>query len=299
MKRIIIIPILMFSFLFIVSCGTEETGTGAGSGAFIGGAQGVVAVFEPFGVEEDNIFTIFDTETFPIELTIANKGEYELQPNDVTIELKGPSLDFSGIAALSKSNSDVVGIVSTLLPEGEEETITFATDAKYAQEVNGYIDREWYANIEYNYETYVVMPDICLKGDLKDDRICEVDGAKTYFVSGAPITVTGVEESTAGKGIMALKITVQDQGTGKVTLPTEDFGTQEKIAYTIDDNDWECKQGGKLNEARLIEGKADIICKLKIALTEEALATKQLKLTLDYKYRDIIQESIRVKESDK
>jgi hypothetical protein len=299
MKRIIIIPILMFSLLFLVSCGPEEDGTGAANGAFIGGAQGIVAVFEPFGVEEDNTFTIFDTETFPIELTIANKGEYEIKASDVTIELKGPSLDFSGIASLSKSNSGIVGIVSELLPDGEEETITFATDAKYAQEVNGYIDREWFANIEYNYETYVVMPDICLKGDLKDDRICDVDGAKTYFVSGAPITVTAVEESTAGKGIMALKITVQDQGTGKVTLPTQDFGTQEKIAYSIDDNDWECKQGGKLNEARLIEGKADIICKLKNALSEKDLATKQLKLTLDYKYRDIIQESIRIKESDK
>lgn len=289
----------MFSLLFLVSCGSEETSTGAANGAFLGGAQGITAVFEPFGVEEDNIFTIFDTETFPIEITIANKGEYEIQPNDVTIELKGPSLDFTGIASLSKSNSGVVGIVSELLPEGEEETITFATDAEYNQEVNGYIDREWYANIEYNYETYLVMPDICLKGDLKDDRICDVDGAKTYFVSGAPITVTAVEESTAGKGIMALKITVQDQGTGKVTLPTEDFGTQEKIAYSIDDTDWECKQGGKLNEARLIEGKADIICKLKTALGEKDLATKQLKLTLDYKYRDIIQETIRVKESDK
>jgi len=246
---------------------------------------------------EDNIFSLFDTETFPIEITVANKGEYEIQASDIMIELKGPSLDFTGISSLSKNNAGIIGIVSDLLPDGEEETITFATDAKYGQEVNGYIDREWFANIEYDYETYVVMPEVCLKGDLKDDRVCEVDGAKTYFVSGSPITVTAVEESTAGKGIMALKITVEDQGTGKVTLQNEEFGTQEKIAYTIDDNSWECKQGGKLNEARLIEGKADIICKLKTALGEDDLATKQLKLTLQYKYRDIIQESIRIKES--
>ena len=297
MKKIIILPILMFSLLFLVACDGEEATTGAGNGAFTGGAQGIVAVFESFGVEEDNIFSLFDTETFPIEITVTNKGEYEIQPNDVMIELKGPSLDFTGIASLSKYNAGIIGAVSDLLPEGEEETMTFATDAKYGQDVNGYIDREWFANIEYNYETYVVMPDVCLKGDLKDDRICEVTGARTYFVSGAPITVTAVEESTAGKGIMALKITVEDQGTGKVTLPNTDFGTQEKIAYTIDDNDWECKQSGKLNEARLIEGKADIICKLKTALGEDDLATKQLKLTLQYKYRDIIQESIRIKES--
>ena len=294
MKKIILL-VLLSAMLLIVGCGEGEQQVS--SGAFIGGSQGVTVQFEPFGVEESGTYSIYDEETFPIEVTLKNKGEYELQKGDVKIELKGPSLDFSGIPALSKNNEGIVEIISDLLPTGGEETITFATDAKYNQKVSNLVDREWFANIEYTYKTYLIIPEVCLKEDLKDDRVCEVEGAKTFSISGAPITVTAVEESTAGKGIMALRISVSNVGGGEVTKIGEDFGVQEKISYTIDSTDWECKQGGKLNEARLIDGTAEIICKLKTALPEGTLATKQLELNLDYKYRDIIQEKLRIKES--
>ena len=72
---------------------------------------------------------------------------------------------------------------------------------------------------------------------------------------------------------------------------------QEKISYSIDDPDWECKQGGKIDEARLIDGSAEIVCKLKTALPADTLATKQVEITFDYKYRDLISETLRIKES--
>ncbi|MBT3814920.1 hypothetical protein HOE37_00415 [Candidatus Woesearchaeota archaeon] len=296
MKRIIL-AILLISAILLVGCDGEDTTTTAGSGAFIGGTQGIMATFEPFGVVEDGVYSIFDAETIPIEVTLNNKGEYEIQPGDITVELKGPSMDFTGIPSLALKNAGTIETVSELLTIGGEETLTFSSDAKYSQPVNGAIDREWFANFDYNYETYLIVPEVCLKEDLTDDRVCTIDGAKTYFVSGAPITITSVEESTAGKGIMALKIKVSNVGSGKVTKPGDDFGVQERVAYAIDDINWECKQGGKLGEARLINGEAEIICKLKEALPEGTLATKQLGLTISYKYRDIIQETLRIKES--
>ena len=249
----------------------------------------------------DELSTRLTTYRFqvPKELTINNKGEYELQKGDVKVSLKGPSLDFSGIPSLSLKNADLVDTISELLPTGGEETLTFSTDAKYEQETNGYIDREWFADIEYTYQTYLIIPEVCLKEDLKDDRVCDVEGAKTFFVSGAPITVSSVTETTAGKAIMALTIKISNVGGGEVTKPGEEFGVQEKLTYSIDDPNWECKQGGKINEARLINGEADIVCKLKTALPEDTLATKQLKLTLDYTYRDLISEKLRIKESAK
>ena len=296
MKKIILL-VLLSAMLLLVGCGeTEQQVT---TGVFVGGTQGITVQFEPFGVEEDGTYSIYDEETFPIEITLNNKGEYELQKGDVSVELKGPSLDFSGIPALTKTNEGIVDMVSELIPTGGEETITFSTDAKYSQTVNNFIDREWFANFEYKYKTYLIIPEVCLKEDLKDDRVCEVEGTKTFFVSGAPISISAVEESTAGKGVMALKITVNNVGGGEVTKLGEDFGVQEKIAYSIDSTEWECKQGGKLNEARLIDGTASIICKLKNALPEGTLATKQIQLTFDYKYRDIIQEKLRIKESAK
>lgn len=297
-KKILLITFLLASVLIVTSCQPNEE-TPATKGAFIGGTQGIVTNFELFGVEEDGVYTIFNTETFPLEVTLMNKGEYELQPGDVTIELQGPSQsEFSGIASWRLLNTGVVDKISELTQSGGEETITFSSDAKYLTEVAGIVDRKWFANVEYNYQTSLIIPEVCLKEDLTDSRVCDVKEKKQFFVSGAPITITSVEEETAGKGIMALKIAVSNVGGGKVTMQGEDFSaTTEKLSYSLDDPDWECKSAGKVNEARLRLGTAEIVCKLKSTLPANTLATKQVKLTLSYKYRDIIQETLRIKES--
>ncbi|MDP3640307.1 MAG: hypothetical protein Q8R53_03845 [Nanoarchaeota archaeon] len=287
--------ILLLS-IFLVSCGPQQQAPS--QGAFLGGTQGVLADFEPFGVEEEGKFTIFDTETFPLEVTLRNKGEYDLQPGDMKAKLLGPSPDeFSGIPAFEKQNAGIIDKISELVPLGGEETLSFASDAKYEQDVTGAIDREWFASLEYKYQTYLILPEVCLKEDITDERICEVNEAKTFFVSGAPVTVTSVEESTAGKGIMALRIKVKNVGGGEVARLGEAFGIRDELSYSIDDPAWECKSGGKVNEARLDNGEAEIVCKLKAALAEGTLSTKQVSLTFDYRYRDLIQETLRIKQS--
>ncbi|MBU1622623.1 MAG: hypothetical protein KJ597_03560 [Nanoarchaeota archaeon] len=290
-KKIILVTLLVFSLFLLVACDGEEVQTTGG--AYLGGTQGIVAEFEQFGVEN----SIYETETFPLEVIMRNKGEYELQPGEVTVELKGPSLDFSGIPNLELQNTGIIDIISELLTTGGEETLTFSADAKYDQEVNGIIEREWFANIEYKYQTYLIITEVCLKEDLTDDRVCDVKASKDYSVSGAPVTVTSVEEDTAGQGIMALKIQISNVGGGDVTKIGEEFGTYDRLAFSIDDAGWECKSGGKINEARFIDGNAEVVCKLKDALAEDTLATKQLKLTFDYTYRDLIQSPLKILES--
>lgn len=296
MKKMIL-SLLIIGILLLSACTKEDTQAGK-KAAFLGGNAGIVATFEQFGVEENGVSSVFDTETFPIEVTLANKGEYILQPNDVQVELLGPSRDeLTGIASWKLPNSIAIEPISELLPAGGQETITFARDAKFTRAVKGAIDRTWYANIDYHYQTYVIIPEACLKENLNDKRVCDVVGAKGYSVSGAPVTITGVEENSAGKGIVALKLKVKNVAGGKVTSAQEDFGVQEKLAYSIDDPAWECKQGGKENEARLVNGEAEIVCKLRTALPTGTLATKQLKVTFDYKYRSIVQKALRIKES--
>ncbi|MBI2146226.1 hypothetical protein HYU22_02710 [Candidatus Woesearchaeota archaeon] len=267
-------------------------------GAYIGGTDGVTADFEAFGVEEDSVFTIFDTESFPIELTLKNKGEYDLQPRDIKVRLLGPApTEFSGIASRELQNQQAIDKISELTPTGGEETITFARDAKYQGIVPGVIDREWFANVEYKYQTYGLVPEVCLKEDLTDKRICDVKQTKEFFVSGAPVTITTVEEDTAGRGIMALKFTIKNVGGGDVAKVGGEFGVHDQLAYSMDDSAWECKSGGRVNEARLIEDQAEIVCKLKQPLQKNDLFTKQVKLTLEYTYRSIVQEKLRIKES--
>ena len=297
MKKSIIISAMIICLFLLTSCNNQPSNAPT-KGAFLGGTQGIVANFEPFGVEESGVYSIFDQETFPFEVTLKNKGEYNIKPSEATVKLLGPSQDeFSGMNSWELKNSNQIDAISDLVPEGGEETLTFATDAKYNSAVNGVIDREWFANIEYRYQTYVIIPEVCLKEDLTDDRVCNVKEAKDFFVSGAPVTVKSVDEDTAGKGIMALKILVSNAGNGKITKPGEDFGVRDTLSFSIDDPAWECKSSGKVNEARLIDGQAEIVCRLKDALPAGHISTKQVKLTIDYKYRDLIQETLRIKQS--
>lgn len=297
-KIVVILLTIALSLFMLTAC--QNGKTNVTKGAFIGGTTGVTAEFEPFGVEENGVYSIFDEDTFPIGITIHNKGEYELKPGDVTIRLLGPSQsEFSGIPSWELKNVEIVERISELVPAGGQETLNFASDAKYLGKVTGLSEREWFANLEYNYKTYLIIPEVCLKEDPADERVCVMKEAKTFFVSGAPVTVKEVTEEAAGKGIMALKIKVSNGGTGKVAKPGKEFGVRNTIIYSIDDDAWECKSGGKINEAVLAEGQAEIICKLKEPLAKGTLATKQLQLTFDYKYRDIIQEKLTVKEGVK
>ena len=299
MKRNIIIFIIL-ALLVVAGCDTEEAPTETAK-VFLGGTDGVTASFEAFGVAEDGTYTIFDEDTFSIDVTLKNKGEYDVKAEEVKVNLLGPSQDeFTGITSWELKNSNIIDMKSELIPEGGEETIDFASEAKYKSKVIAFTDRVWFANIEYVYQTKLIIPEACLKEDLADERVCDVKGDKTFHVSGAPVTVTNVEDSVAGKGIMALKITVEKRGNGKVAQPDNKFSaTKEEFAYTIDDEAWKCTSAGQEGKARLIEGKADIVCKSREPLEEGTLATKQISLTLDYKYQDLVQETLRIKESAK
>jgi hypothetical protein len=287
------------SLLLLTACGgTTEPNTA--KGGFMGGTLGIVGIFQNFGVLENGISSVYDTESFPIEVTLQNKGEYKIKPGDVTVRLMGPTKDFAGIPSLELKNKGEIETISDLLPAGGEETVTFAADAKYGKPVLGLLETEWYASIESKYQTLLVVPEVCLKEDLTDKRLCDPTGAKTFYVSGAPVTISSVEEDTAGQGIMAVRIKIKDMGSGLMTKVGEAFNQQqEKLTYAVDDNTWECKSGGKVNEARLIEGEAEILCKTKTALAKNTLGTQQLRLTFDYLYQDMISKKINVKQSVK
>ena len=115
MKRLLLILTLMTSLLVLTACDGEDTQTSI-TGAYLGGTQGIVAEFEPFSVEEDGVYSMFDTEPFPLEVTLFNKGEYEIQPGDVNVELKGPVYDFTGIASFLLQNEGINKALGDLPP---------------------------------------------------------------------------------------------------------------------------------------------------------------------------------------
>jgi hypothetical protein len=297
----ILIVMFLSSLLLLTACG-GGTPAQTISQAYIGGTSGIGVIFEPFSIQEEGVYTVFDSEDFPIEVSVTNGGEETIGPGDLELTLLGPAKDsFINIPMWELSNTETIEKKSEFNPEGGEEIISFTPNslAKYVEEVIGYTDVSWNLNYEYKYATHLIINDVCFKGDLRDERVCNVKESKSYSVSGAPITVTSVEEDTAGRGIVILKIGISNAQTGESTKIGEDFDDRfSKVAYTIDEPEkWGCSSGGRDNEARLIDGKAEIICRLATPLATEDLYTQPVQLTIDYVYQDLIVDILRVKQS--
>ena len=230
---------------------------------------------------EQNIFTLFSIERG--QISVLN--------------------DFENIPSAIKSNEGKIEKVSELNRDGGEEIIDFTSlseDGKYKHIVTGYYQPDVFATIEYKYKTRAIVPKVCFKEDLNDESICTVKENKDVFVSGAPVLVKSVKEDSAGRGVMVLTFEIENAGGGKVTKIGEAFDSrysQLAVNMKTDPEMWECRSAGRANEARLIDGKATVICKLKEALPTGTLYTKQIELELSYVYQSVISESIRIKES--
>ena len=289
--------------LILTGCQNNQAKNASG-GVFIGGTKGLTASFEPLGIKENNVYAIYDTEGFPLEVLLKNQGEETIAPGKVSLKLLGPApTDFQHIPSWTITNQQSIDKVSNLNPQGGEEIVSF-TPGEFAtlsttKQVTGFTDVNWNVEYAYDYKTHVVINDVCFKGDITDTKVCQVKEAKKFFVSGAPLTVTTVEQDTAGKGLIALKITVQNAGTGSATFPDGEFDTRfSQAAYTIEEpSAWECKSGGRENQVRFVGNSGQVFCKLKQPLREEELYTKSLEFTLNYKYKELIQEKLRIKES--
>ena len=314
-----IITLLIISLFVLVGCKEEDGGATQSESPYIGGSKGVIAEFLEMGIynEGEGIEEIFEGETFPIEVMLKNKGEEDVGVGDVTIVLKGISIDdvddpddqgdFSGIAGNGiLSSTEAEGVIEKLSEsndEGGEITLDFTPgerEANYTVPLSGALyDVSVFGEVIYKYKTHVAVPKVCFKENLQDEKVCDIDEMKTVYSSGAPIQVKSAEEKRAGTGKIAVEFKVENVGGGEVTKPGEDFNMRyDQLSFTSSDPDlWECKAGGKLNEGRFDSaGKMTIVCKLKEAMTENTLYVKELDLTLEYKYKELIQRQIRIRE---
>ncbi len=300
--NLLLILSVFISLLLLGGCKQQQQGPGLS--IFKGGTQGITANFEPLGIQEAGVYTVYDTEDFPLEVALQNKGEETVPAGKVTLRLLGPAKeDFDGLPQWTLTNKEEIDKISEFNPNGGEEVVSFTSptgaQAKYKREITGYTDIAWNVEYSYDYKTHLVIDDVCFKGDITDPKVCQVKEPKPFAVSGAPLTVTRVEQDTAGKGTVLLKIDVENKGPGSSTVAGKEFDPRfDQVAYTIDEpNKWECKSGGRENEARFVGKTAQVICKLKNPLQEDELYTKTVGFSLQYVYKDLIQEKLRVKES--
>lgn len=300
MKPLLIIGIITL----VILAGCETTGnnnTSATPPTFMGGSEGITAEFSQMGIETDGIDTVWEGETFPVELRFINKGETDVDPAELVVELRGIDTNLFNIPVSVMSNSAKLERVSELNPAGGEETIAFPNGV--LQSVTGlFYDADFFAYYTYNYNTKIAVPKVCFKEDYRDDSLCLLSEEKEAFASGAPISITKVAQEPSGSGSIALLFEIQNVGDGDVTVPGQTFSPlYDQIQFDLKEGNTQgiiftCKSAGSQNVARFNEaGMSQIRCTTN-AMPTGTLFTSQVTMELSYDYRDVIQKTVRIKD---
>lgn len=301
MKKFAVLISLALLVAILTGCTRGPAGTESVGTIWLGGSTGLAAEFEDFGVNNE----IYEDEAFPIVVLLQNKGEFTLQPNEVDMKIRGISEnDFSGLD-FEKTNSEKIDKISEYLPDGGYERVNFG-DAVYEGLTGTFYDANIYLEYTYPYVTYISIPKVCFKEDLRDERVCDVTGTKEAFASAGPIQIGTVTEKPYGNAKIYLEIPVYNAGYGRSKAYLgDDYSTiYDIIGFEVETAGMECNSRGDPSIARLPRATADnevmadtyIIC-TSDSLEEDALYTAQVDITLTYYYQDLASTRVRIKEN--
>jgi hypothetical protein len=296
---------ITFTFILILavfllgaqSC-SNDAGTEAVSSVWIGGSDGLYADFEAFGVQNE----IYEDESFPVVVLLQNVGEFTIHEHEVEMHIRGISEnDFSGLD-FEKTNSDRLDKVNEYLPDGGYERVLFG-DAVYEGLSGTFYDANLYLEYTYPYATYIAVPKVCFKEDLRDERVCNVEGTKTAFASAAPIQIGTVTEKPYGSGKIYLEIPIHNAGDGRSKAYSGDgfSSLYDTVSFEVETPGLECTSRGDPSVARMpregaVGTQTTIVC-VSDSLEEGALYTSQVDVTVTYYYQDLGSTRVRIKEN--
>ena len=102
MDKRVLIFVLLFSLLLISACtgGTKKT-TSAG---FVGGKDGIVSKIAVESSSGANSVLDNDLESFNIDITLENKGEYTVKEGEAMVTLDGINYNAFQLASPTKTN---------------------------------------------------------------------------------------------------------------------------------------------------------------------------------------------------
>ena len=301
MKKLILLLFLLS--IVITGCGDNDE-LDLTQAPFLGGTIGLIINFEPMGVREANVYTIYEDEMFPIQLVLKNQGEQDIRAGDAKVTLRGIDInDFTGIQTPSITTTQLIeGRSKDFNPMGGEIIVSLGNRVRYNRPIAGSeVPLDIIVDVEYNYKTRVTVPRVCFKEDLRDLRGCDIEGPKTFFNSGGPIQVKAVRQERAGRGLIALVFEVENVGTGRSAVPGKEFSTAYNyISYEIQPASeralWTCRSALE-NEARLIDNKATIRCTLNEPMPEGTLVIKEINLDINYDYQQRVIQSLKVRRT--
>ncbi|MBD3249711.1 hypothetical protein GF336_06725 [Candidatus Woesearchaeota archaeon] len=250
---------------------------------------------------------IYDESSLNILLNLRNKGTHDLSGANCRLYLSG--YDQNIIRGIDRDKEcGQLEPKSTFNPEGGYATQEFNSDIVSLPDYMDSIDQTFLLTSCYEYET-AASPVVCIDPRLYEitptERVCDVRDVSLGGGQGAPVAVTNVGVTMAGKNRVAFKIKVSNVGGGTpfyygqsifncpTNLLPEDYNI---IAYDVDMSGAsriKCSPtmgGGQ--QVKLNNGQGTIYCTFNIA--GDSAYTTPLRITLYYNYMDSISEDVEI-----
>ncbi len=319
-----IISIIMVGFLLIaLGCGDKDKGTTADGGgttsrggstdSFIGGDVGLDVKF----MEGAPPSEVYDLEySFGINVRLENQGEYDVPKDSVTLKITGidPSDFGKNGSALTKTNSEEL-LGAKIDPQGNEIAGGIANidfEGLQAKPVTGNVQFNIRSEVCYPYGTTAIAQ-ACILEDLLgttrkagEEPFCEVTGEKTVENSGAPVQITSFSQSATGKDKVSFTFEVGHVGEGLLFKNASNceagLANKDKVYVKVvsDMPDLSCSGLSGSNEGEVSlygeEGgeKRSVVCTQKLA-ADRTDSEKQVKITLQYAYKEKVDTELLVK----
>lgn len=304
-----LILIAMFSIV-LAGCSSGDGGTSTVT-PFIGGTEGLQIQFLPS--EPPDTIQDDGKESFTIGIEAFNKGEDDIDKNEIIFKLKGiPPADLGAtIDDLSvRPDEDILGreknpdTGNTI--ESPPVLVNFGPFV-YDRNLAGNIEKTFYVDACYTYETFAAA-DLCIKENLQDSTdtdICTISGTKNFVNSGAPVQVTKFEQFGAGTDAVRFSFAINKVGTGYLTRQNSecsDNRVDEGYVYVIVDTDMSnLKCSGWIDGTdtegyvRVLEGEREINCKQVVDDNDKYDQVNIVDIHLIYDYSDTISKIVTIK----
>ncbi len=218
MNKKIILAILVLAVFLMTACTQQTPVTNTG---YIGGTQGLEIAFLQ-GAPPSTVSSGGEQD-FDIVVEVQNKGEYYVEANEAFVKISGFSPSTFGV-----TNADLItNLTEDVEPNTKQPDGTIIASPPISVEFTGFnyeqnesVSREFpiRAEICYKYQTEAAA-ELCVKEEFTSttkDSICEVNSARAMSTSAAPVQVTNLKQSSAGKDKTRVTFTVSNMDTGKI-----------------------------------------------------------------------------------
>lgn len=312
MKKTILIAMLAILLITVSAC--DQNKEPAGGETYIGGNEGLKMTFAP----DAPPLTTADNkqQSFDVGVQIENRGEYEVSSDDIRITVEGFSPEAFGVTKADLNdvplNDNVIerrirtpdGVI--IEPPYVEAVVS---DLEYQQAAPGNLNFPIRAQACYLYETDAISK-LCIKEDLlkqDDEDLCKINAVRELSTSGAPVQITNLQQSGAGRDKTRFTFTIANQDTGRIYKENSECEPQSSIENKV----WveiEDLEGAEVDCTGLQDGSTkregyvsmsggtprDVTCTAKFDEGQRTNRVESFNIKLRYNYREYIDTGIEV-----